>query len=40
MNILYEMVLHEVFIVGCVVGFFCGIMVSSIFMVWDSRRRK
>ena len=40
MNLLYEMVLHEVFIVGFVVGLLSGFAASAVFMVWDSRRRR
>ena len=40
MDILFEMVLQEVFIVGCVVGFFGGITVGAIYVAWDSRRKK
>ena len=40
MNLLYEMVLHEVFFVGCIVGFFSGVTVSAVIVAWNSRRGK
>jgi hypothetical protein len=40
MDLLFEMVLHEVFIVGCVVGFLGGITVGAVYVAWDSRIKK